>query len=43
MPFDEETFSERLSSLGYVHCAKKQIKHYKITHYSDLDELLGKG
>ena len=43
MPFDEQIFTEGLASLGYINCTNRCIARYKITRYSDLNELLGKG
>ena len=43
MPFDELIFSEGLAAKGYVHPTSKYVVHYRITHYSDLNEILGEG
>lgn len=40
MPFDEKTFMEGLALQGYINDTNK---HYRITQYTDLDELLGEG
>lgn len=43
MPFDKHVFCEGLGSLGYVHKSTKHLTRYRITQYSDLDDILGKG
>ena len=43
MPFDELVFSEGLAAKGYIHSTTRRIAHYRITQYSDLNELLGEG
>ena len=43
MLFDKQIFSEGLAAKGYIHSTSKRIDHYRTTHYSDLNELLGEG
>ena len=43
MPFDKETFAKGLASVGYKHQRAKQIPRYRISNFSDLNELLGEG
>ena len=42
MPFDQRVFSEGSASLGYIYKSTNHLTRYRITHYSDLDNLLGK-
>lgn len=42
MPFDQCVFSEGLASLGYIYKSTNRLTRYRITQYSDLDDLLGK-
>ena len=43
MPFDKHDFCEGLAPLGYVYKSTKHLTGYRITQYSNLDDLLGKG
>ena len=43
MPFDKHVFSEGLAALGFVYKSTNNLTRYRITQYSDLDDLLGKG
>lgn len=43
MPFDKHVFCEGLASSGYKHRSTNHFTWYRITQYSDLDDILGKG